>query len=194
MGRWLEAKNRPTHRGKWWKKVDTIDWCREELNWLNPKVQERQALLKRGESGKELNSAFLSFSSQAAAQSALRAVIHDLTIQMAPRYIGVSPQEVIWTNLNVGFWERQIKVVAVTAAIAVMTLFWSVPNALVGTISQLDYLSQKVPFLKWINSLPKIIVGAIAGLLPPLMLSLLLDLVPKILTCKHPTLSCCVRG
>jgi hypothetical protein len=133
-----------------------------------------------------LNSVFLSFSSQAAAQSALRAVIHDLTIQMAPRYIGVSPQEVIWANLNVGFWERQIKVVAVTAVIALMTLFWSIPNALVGTISQLDYLSEKIPFLTWINSLPKIIVGAISGLLPPLLLSLLLDFVPKILTCNTP--------
>jgi hypothetical protein len=52
VGRWLKAKNRPMHRGRWWKKVDTIDWCREELSRLNPRVQERQALLKRGEGGK----------------------------------------------------------------------------------------------------------------------------------------------
>ena len=106
-------------------------------------------------------------------------------MQMAPRYVGVSPSEVVWENLGAGWWERKARVLGTTAFFAMMTLFWSVPNALVGTLSQLDYLSEKIPFLQIINRLPSFIVGAITGLLPPLLLSLLLEWVPAILGCMR---------
>jgi hypothetical protein len=127
------------------------------------------------------NSAFVAFTSQSEAQKALRVVIYDLTIQMAPRAIGVSPGEVVWENINTGFWGRKIRILVTTAIFAFMTLFWSIPNAIIGTISQLDYLAEKIHFLRFILDLPGFVVGAITGLLPPLLLSLLLDWVPTIL-------------
>ena len=102
---------------------------------------------------------------------------------MAPRNIGVSPSEVVWENINVGWFERQIRVVLTTGCFALMTMFWSIPNAFVGTLSQLDYLATFIPFLEVIHYLPDFIVGTITGLLPPLLLSLLLELVPAILRC-----------
>lgn len=43
---------RPTHRVKWGRKVDTIDWCRAKLAERNAQVDELQARHLRGEAGK----------------------------------------------------------------------------------------------------------------------------------------------
>ena len=54
--KWLDKSKRPTHRsgfsGFFGDKVDTIDWCREQLAILNPKIEEVQAKLKSGDSQK----------------------------------------------------------------------------------------------------------------------------------------------
>ena len=57
--KWLDKSKRPTHRseeggmfGFMGDKVDTIDWCREQLAILNPKIEELQAKLKSGDSQK----------------------------------------------------------------------------------------------------------------------------------------------
>jgi len=200
VGRWFTRLKRPAHRVGWGKRVDTIEWCRAELAKLNGRVSGLQEAQRSGDAGEvyvlsfgfqcvgadpdRCNSAFISFARQSDAQRALRVVIHDLTIQMAPRNIGVSPAEVVWENLNAGWFERQIRVVLTTAVFAFMTMFWSIPNALVGTLSQLEYLATYLPFLEIIQHLPDFIVGAITGLLPPLLLSLLLELVPTILKCS----------
>src|SRR5436305_6873491 len=51
--RWIQPKQRPTHRiGKFGligKKVDTINWCRSELQRLIPEIDAEQATHKAGE-------------------------------------------------------------------------------------------------------------------------------------------------
>ena len=43
---------RPTHRVKWGRKVDTIDWCRAKLAEWNAQIGELQARHLQGEAGK----------------------------------------------------------------------------------------------------------------------------------------------
>jgi hypothetical protein len=62
-----------------------------------------------------------------------------------------------------------------------MVVFWSLPAAFLGTISQIKYLTHLIPFLGWINKLPSIVLGLILGLLPAVALSLLMSLVPIII-------------
>ena len=51
--KWLDKSKRPTHKERMFgDKVDTIDWCREQLAVLNPKIEEVQAKLKSGDSQK----------------------------------------------------------------------------------------------------------------------------------------------
>jgi hypothetical protein len=51
--RWFNnSYKRPSHLVKWGKKVDTITWCRAELEKLNRKVEQLQELTKSGEAGK----------------------------------------------------------------------------------------------------------------------------------------------
>jgi hypothetical protein len=50
--RWFNnTYKRPSHRVMWGKKVDTISWCREQLEILNREVQQSQKQTKTGEAG-----------------------------------------------------------------------------------------------------------------------------------------------
>jgi hypothetical protein len=79
------------------------------------------------------------------------------------------------------WWERIMRRFGVMGFISAAIIFWSVPSALVGTISNLKYLASTVPFLFWIDDLPTAITGVIQGLLPALALTYLMMLVPAML-------------
>jgi len=65
-----------------------------------------------------------------------------------------------------------------------MILFWAIPVAAVGAISNINYLTSKVPFLSFINDIPSVVLGVVTGLLPAILTSLLMALVPVFLRCK----------
>ncbi|PWW76570.1 DUF221 domain-containing protein [Tuber magnatum] len=180
--RWLDRKKRPSHKLKpiIGERVDTIDWCRGKLAELIPKIEELQAIQKNGE-GTKLNSAFIEFTSQSAAQVALQVLAHNQPLHMAPRYIGITPGEIIWSNLKLQWWERLVKVATTTAAVCALVIFWSIPVAVVGAISNINYLTSQVPFLSFINDIPAEILGVITGLLPAVMLAVLMALLPIVL-------------
>lgn len=192
--RWIRPKDRPTHRLKplIGKKVDTINWSRTELEKLIPKVRSEQ-LKHRNKEAKILNSVFVEFDSVSEAQAAYQSLTHHQVLHMAPRYTGLNPEEVIWSNLRIKWWERLIRVFLTTTFVVALVVFWSIPVAFVGVVSQLNYLTQKLPWLGWINDMPSAIVGVITGLLPVIMLAVLMALLPIILRRKFffPPLTPC---
>ncbi|KAE8383788.1 hypothetical protein BDV26DRAFT_287206 [Aspergillus bertholletiae] len=171
---------RPTHRLKWFgEKVDTIKWLREQLVEISQEVNNLQQKYKDGEM-KTLSAVFVEFETQSAAQIALQTLSHHQPLHMTPRFIGISPKEVVWSALNLSWWQRIVRKFAVRGGIAALVIFWSIPSALVGTISNITYLSNMIPFLHWIELLPEVIKGVIAGLLPSAALVMLMSLVPII--------------
>ncbi|KAJ5496417.1 hypothetical protein N7463_008404 [Penicillium fimorum] len=180
--RWVEAKKRPTHRLKMLigKKVDTINWARSEIERLSPEIEELQAKHRAGET-KLVSSVFVEFYHQADAQASYQSVAHNLPLHMSPRYIGLDPTQVIWSNLRIKWWERLGRHAATVAFVCAMIIFWAIPTAVVGAISNIDSLTKIVPFLKFIDSVPSWIKGVITGLLPTIMMSVLMALVPIIL-------------
>lgn len=178
---WIDAKKRPTHRLKpqIWKKVDTINWSRGTLSELNRFVQQQQNEhldLKHT----KLPAAFIEFSTQSAAHHAFQSVARESKTKFAPRYIGVQPEEVVWKNLSVSYTSRKSKLMLATVVIWVLILFWAVPVAFVGALSNINYLTNKVKFLSFINDIPKVILGVVTGLLPVVLLAVLMALVPII--------------
>lgn len=188
--KYLTEKDRPTHRlpifgWKWMfalpligRKVDTIHYCRKEVARLNVEIEQDQT-----EPGKFplMNSAFIQFNNQVAAHMACQSLNHHIPQQMAPRYLEVNPNDVIWENMRIKWWERYIRMVLVTCAVAGLIIGWATPVAFVGAISQVSYLSETVPFLKFIETFPKWILGLISGILPPLGLAILMAILPIIL-------------
>lgn len=180
--RWINAKQRPTHRTKplIGKKVDTINWCRAELERLIAEVEREQATHRAGD-GKFVGSVFVEFYTQSEAQAAFQMLAHHQALHMAPRFIGVNPAEVIWKNLRIKWWERIIRNAATITFVILLIIFWSIPVAVVGIISNINYITNKVTFLKFINSIPPAILGVVTGLLPAVLLAVLMALLPIIL-------------
>ncbi|KAL4805016.1 hypothetical protein BDV18DRAFT_141742 [Aspergillus unguis] len=171
---------RPTHRLKaFGEKVDSIQWLREELVNI---AQEVEGLQKKHQNGdaKFLSAIFIEFNSQSDAQVALQTLSHHQPLHMTPRFIGISPEEVVWSALNLSWWQRIVRKFLVQGGIAAMIIFWSIPSAFIGAISNITYLTSQVPFLGFIDKLPEVIKGVIAGLLPAAALALLMSLVPII--------------
>lgn len=184
--RWVPPKKRPSHRlgflGLVGKKVDSITWCRSELARLVPAVQQGQDAYREGKY-KKINSVFVEFTNQADAESAYQVLAHHQALQMTPKYIGVTPGEVVWSSLKVSWWQRVIRRFAVIGFISVLIIFWAVPVGVIGIISNISFL-QKIFFLQWIGLIPPIILGFVQGLLPSVLMSVLLSLVPIVMRCK----------
>jgi len=179
--RWLTPKQRPTHKLKplIGKKVDTINWSRSHLAELIPKVDAEQHKHRNGQA-KMLNSVFVEFATLAEAQASYQSLTHHQALHMSPRFAGINPADVIWSNLRVRWWERVIRQFVTIAAVVATIIFWSIPVAFVGSISNVDKLVQ-TPGLEWLsflNSLPTFLEGIVTGLLPVVLLALLMALLP----------------
>lgn len=183
--RWIPDKKRPSHRlgplGLVGKKVDTIEWCREELQGLTPRIETAQGNYKALEP-KAIPAVFIEFHTQSDAQAAFQVLAHHQPLHMIPKLIGVRPEEVIWKNLRLPWWQRVVRRYVVIAFIAVLIIFWAVPVAFVATISQISYLTSRFSWLAWINDIPHVVLGLITGLLPSVALAILMSLVPIIIT------------
>lgn len=180
--RWVAPKARPTHRLKFLigKKVDTINWCREEIARLNPLIEADQVRYRAGEAPPK-NAVFVEFWNQTQAQAAYQRVAHHQPLHMAPRIVGLSPEEVIWSNLGITWRTQTLRNFVSLAFVVALIIFWSIPVAFVGSVSQISYLTRVLPWLDFINNCPAVILGVITNLLPVIMLSILMSLVPVIM-------------
>ncbi|KAI0022718.1 hypothetical protein F4780DRAFT_777471 [Xylariomycetidae sp. FL0641] len=181
--RWVPDKKRPSHKlGKFGlvgKKVDTITWCRSELERLVPEVERAQKDFRAGNYGK-ISSVFVEFYTQADAESAYQVLAHHQALQMTPKYIGVTPSEVVWPSLAVSWWQRVVRRFAVIAFISALIVFWAIPVAVVGAISNISYL-ESISWLSWLKLIPDVIMGFVQGLLPSVLMAVLMALVPIVM-------------
>lgn len=190
--KFLKEKDRPTHRlalFKWtpgWfftlplihKRVDTIYWCRGELARLNLEIELDQ---KQPERFPLMTSAFIQFNHQVAAHMACQAVTHHVPKQMAPRTVEISPNDVLWDNMSISWWEAWVRTGAVTVIVAGMIVLWAIPVAWTATLSQITSLANEYTWLNWLNRINRKVLQAIAGVLPAIVLAILLAIVPMIL-------------
>ncbi|CEP20777.1 RSN1 [Cyberlindnera jadinii] len=173
----VPTKKRPSHRLKFLigKKVDTIEYAKENLPILNKEVQELQA---NHDNDKPMNSVFVEFGSQYTAQMAYQSVAHHTALHMSPRYIGLEPSDIVWLNMRLFWWERLVRKTGSVAAIVALLIFWSIPVAFVGLISNVTYLTNKLHGLNFIYNLPPALLGLITSMLPTIMLLALMSLLP----------------
>jgi hypothetical protein len=160
------------------KKVDTIDYCRREVARLNLEIEQDQ---REPEKYPLMNSAFIQFNHQIAAHMACQAVSHHTPAQMAPRAVEISPDDVIWDNMSIRWWESYIRTGAVIIIIVGMVIGWAIPVSFTGALSKLDELGDNYKWLEWVKRIPHVFKSAIQGVLPQGLLALLIILLPLIL-------------
>ncbi|KKA26105.1 hypothetical protein TD95_003119 [Thielaviopsis punctulata] len=180
----IPRKDWPHHRtGKFGligKKVDSIPWCREELAKLIPEAESAQEAYKN-RTTQPVGAAFIEFHSLADAEAASQSLIHHHALAMTPSVIGVRPDDVIWSNLGMPWWQRITRRYAVGAFLAAMIIFWAIPVAAVSSFAQVKFLMRRFSWLSFLDKVPSVIMGFITGLLPSIALAVLMSLVPVVI-------------
>lgn len=157
------------------QKVDTIDYCRREVARLNLEIEQDQG---EPEKFPLMNSAFVQFNHQVAAHMACQAVSHHTPNQMAPRVVEISPDDVIWDNMSIKWWESYIRTGLVVVIIVGLVIGWAFPVTFTGLLSQISYLATNYHWLRWLLKAPTWVRSIIQGILPQALLGLLLLLLP----------------
>ena len=188
---YIPFRKRPTHHlGKPFlppmeflfhrKKVNTIEYSTERISKLNDTIHPLQETWTKND---HLPTVFLQFSDQLEAQKAFQSISTLIDKKrFGKKFIGVSPIDINWENVNLTTKERWIRTIIANTFLTLMIVFWSIPVAVVGTISNINFLTEKVPFLRFINHLPNVLMGLITGILPTVALAVLMSLVVPIIT------------
>ncbi|KAK3619202.1 hypothetical protein LTR56_022637 [Elasticomyces elasticus] len=159
------------------QKVDKIYYLRRELARLNLEIEADQ---NNVEKYPYMNSAFIQFNQQVAAHMACQSLSHHLPLSMAPREIEISPTDVIWDNMSIKWWERDVRTGVVVAICAGLIIFYAIPVTFTSLLAHLDQLATRFTWLSWVVTLSPTVTSIIQGLLPPILLSVILILVPII--------------
>ncbi|BFZ58400.1 hypothetical protein PYCC9005_005462 [Savitreella phatthalungensis] len=170
-------------------KVDTIDWCKEELTRLDSGIA-----LTRENPNKlpASNSAFVQFNRQIAAHMAVQSLPSTELTKCQPRYLELDPRDVIWGNMARRWWERSLLTAAVWAGVIAFTIFFAIPVTFIGGLSNITSLIRVAPFLSFLTNVPPKYQGVITGLVPTVLMAAVLALVPVLMKLGarlqgHPT-------
>lgn len=170
---------------------DLIDHLRGDVKDADAQVVEmRDAYTAESTEAKKRSAIFVEYADQAAAQKAYRGdskryLPVPANLAVKSRLIGVVPSEVIWRNLAMPQAERLSKKSLANVLIALLIIFWSIPTAIVGSISNVNYLAS-FEWLAWIKDLPAPLLGLLTGFVPPLLTSMLASYVPIIMRSEFP--------
>lgn len=160
----VPKKKRPTHRlppfgflpfglPLMGKKVDSIEWARQEIKETNDALKQARRTLARdvanssnlpqpetnhpdalkadpasAQTYQPLNSAFVLFNQQIAAHMAAQVLTHHMPYRIQAAGVGVAPDDVIWSNLNMNPYEARIRS-AISWAITIgLIIVWAIPG------------------------------------------------------------------
>ena len=172
-----DGKKRPSHKLKFLigKKVDTLNYCPERLGELNTEIKKDQA---QHNANTQIPSVFIEFPTQLELQKAYQAIPYNKELGSPKRFTGLTPDDVIWENLSLTPTKRRTKKIIASTVLTLTIIFWSIPVAVVGAISNITFLIKVAPWLEFINNMPSKLKGIITGLLPVVALAILMSLVP----------------
>ncbi|KAJ3022861.1 hypothetical protein HKX48_005062 [Thoreauomyces humboldtii] len=174
--------DRPEHKEKLviGDKVDTIAHNLEQMRELEVKLKEKRieayAGLEKAESA-----AFVVFSDLYAPHVAALANIHGTPGVMWDKQAVVEPADVIWDNLDMKMYDRLVRKLFSTAALAGLVIGWGILTTFLAGIANLVTLVKYFPFLSGLLNLPQNAIKIIQGVLPTVAVAILFALLPILL-------------
>ncbi|KAA1079047.1 hypothetical protein PGT21_031634 [Puccinia graminis f. sp. tritici] len=175
----IPRSKRPTHKlgflGLIGKKVDSIDWASDEILETSKELSDRRSHI---EDYQPINAAFIEFNNLVAAHLFAQSLAHHTPLKMHGKWLDVASEDVIWSNLSMDPLQQRIRGLISWAITIALIVFWAVPVAFVGMISNVSSLCSKVFFMAWLCKLPPPVPGIIQGILPPVLLAVLFILLP----------------
>lgn len=165
------------------EKVDAIHSIRDAIKEEEKSIEEGRKQHEKEELH-EPAAVFVEFKTLSDAQQACLQVPSTEILSLSPRYLGVSPKEVIWRNLPKPPTQRIAQEGTAATMVTFFILFWSIPSGFIGLISNVSYLAENFEWLAWLENLPDPVIEILSGLVPPLLTSLLSKYVANIFRCK----------
>ncbi|KAI9006212.1 hypothetical protein BC832DRAFT_539819 [Gaertneriomyces semiglobifer] len=175
-------QNRPTRKTPMiiGAKVDSISDYITHMRDLQQEMEQKRTQLYTSNGDAE-SAAFIIFKDLFAPHAAATANIHGTPGVMDDKQAVVEPEDIIWDNLSMKFFQRQIRTLIALVALIALVLFWAVITAFVAGIASLDHLAKTFTFLEPFQELPASIQGIIQGVLPTIAIAVLYALLPVIL-------------
>ncbi|KAH9606919.1 hypothetical protein KSS87_009314 [Heliosperma pusillum] len=171
---------KPTNRigflGLCGSKVDSIDYCNEKVNELIPKLEAEQKVTLRD---RQLPSALIFFSTRVAAASAAQS-LHARTVDSWTVMDAPEPRQVLWSNLSITYYSREVRQYVVYFIVALTILFYMIPIGIISAFTTLENLVKILPFIKPIVKIVTLRT-VLEAYLPQLALILFLAMLPKLL-------------
>lgn len=158
-------------------KMDKISHLRRQLA-LNRWIAQEQRNL---ESYSLRNSAILKFNSHFFAQAVAHSTVSTRPDQMLIHYLGMSPAQILWSNLGRSWWEMQLREILVFMTSSLLVLGWSIPIAFTGLLSRLSYLAPLLSWSSWLDRVPVWSLGILQGVLPQACLWIIMICFPLLL-------------
>lgn len=158
-------------------RVDAIYHLRAELARHNLEIEWYQL---RPNEFPPINSALVRFNKMLSIPLAALA----LKARVPPTWTlkqGTTANDTIWRNVSISWWHQCIRTSFVYFLVALLTLGFAFPVTIIGSLSQIKYLVNVLPWLQGIDSLPSWLVAVIQGVLPPTMLALITAVVPVVI-------------
>ncbi|KAF8825413.1 hypothetical protein HHX47_DHR7000217 [Lentinula edodes] len=144
-------EKRPKHRtgalGVLGKKVDTIEWCRDEIVKLNSTITSTRS---QKQDGKFLGSVFILCNLQIGAHILAQCVSYHQVLQMNDKFIETHPDDIVWHNLDDDALKTRSKVSLSWLATTALIVLWSFPVAAIGGLSNIYAVCRKAEWLGWI--------------------------------------------
>ncbi|GMF03794.1 unnamed protein product [Ambrosiozyma monospora] len=177
---YVKEKKLPTYKEKpipfLYKKKSLLTTGIEEVGEYNQKIKEEQA--KYPDGFEKTGTVFIEFATELECQRAYQGVPYAKELRLSRRFTDIPPSDIVWENAGSGFAVRKSKYAIAAAVLTLTIIFWSIPVAFVGFVSNIDHLTEKVHFLRFINNMPSSLMGIITGLLPTVLLAVLMSLLP----------------
>ena len=160
--------------------IDKIQHLHRAVASLNESIlalQKRTVLTN----AKALTSILIHLNDSVAAQCMSSTPASSDPNKMNLRYLGDSPQEIVYNHLGLGRNEEQIRRFVAWQLSLSLILLWTVPIALTAALSQLQALATAFSIEDAISHWPSWVLGILQGVLPSLALSMLMMLFPQLL-------------
>ncbi|KAJ1956334.1 phosphate metabolism protein 7, partial [Linderina pennispora] len=156
-------------------KIDAINFYSTQIAELNLTIADLQ---KDASQFKKQSSAFVLFNKQIAAHMAAQSVLDYKPFSMDNVSFDVNPDDIIWSNLNMNPYDRQMRAYMSFGITIGLTITWMILTAFVTSLVSMENLRKYKPFenipdTKWLS--------LFQGFVPSIVIAVLMSLLPRIL-------------
>lgn len=158
--------------------VEEVEFYRSAYVHSAEEVEEERRNI---EAAPRSNSAFLQFAQQRTAHVAAQVLHHQSPAKMVPVCLDAPPEDIIWENVSIEWWQSVVRSVFTKLAISVLIVVFAMPVACTSLISQITYLAVAIPGLRWLDTLSDWSLSVIQGVVPPVILFCLIRCLSAVL-------------